>query len=107
VGCPRTLTQSKNRTPNPHMQTTDIIGTMGATFTTVSFVLQALHTFKTKDVRGISLGMYCVFITGVGLWLAYGVMLGEWPIIIANGITVSLALAILVMKLRYHEDTPA
>jgi MtN3 and saliva related transmembrane protein len=71
---------------------------MGATFTTVSFVLQALHTFKTKDVRGISLGMYCVFITGVGLWLAYGVMLGEWPIIIANGITVSLALAILVMS---------
>jgi MtN3 and saliva related transmembrane protein len=48
--------------------------------------------------------MYSVFITGIGLWLAYGVLLGSWPIMIANGVTISLALAILAMKLRYHED---
>jgi MtN3 and saliva related transmembrane protein len=89
---------------NQHMQLMDIIGTLAATLTTVSFVLQALHTFQTKDVRGISLGMYSVFITGIGLWLAYGVLLGSWPIMIANGVTISLALAILAMKLRYHED---
>jgi MtN3 and saliva related transmembrane protein len=47
--------------------------------------------------------MYSAFTAGVSLWLVYGILLSAWPIIIANAITVSLALAILVMKLRYHE----
>jgi MtN3 and saliva related transmembrane protein len=85
------------------MNTIDIIGTLAAILTTASFVPQALHTFQTKDVRGISLGMYSAFTAGVSLWLVYGILLSAWPIIIANAITVSLALAILVMKLRYHE----
>ncbi|TXH87504.1 MAG: hypothetical protein E6Q78_14170 [Rhodoferax sp.] len=88
------------------MQLTDIFGFLAATLTTASFIPQALHTFRTKDVRGISLGMYSAFTAGVALWLVYGWMLGEMPIMIANAITLSLALAILVMKLRYHEDTP-
>ncbi|HPW85287.1 MAG TPA: SemiSWEET transporter [Rhodoferax sp.] len=85
------------------MNAIDIIGTLAAILTTASFVPQALHTFQTKDVRGISLGMYSAFTAGVSLWLVYGILLSAWPIIIANAITVSLALAILVMKLRYHE----
>ena len=43
-----------------------------------------------------------MFTCGVGLWLAYGVMLGAWPIVAANAITLALALAILGMKLRYR-----
>lgn len=86
------------------MQATEIIGYLAATLTTASFVPQALHTFRTKDVRGISLGMYSAFTLGVALWLAYGWMLGAWPIVIANAVTLSLAASILVMKLRYHED---
>ena len=86
------------------MPLTDLIGSIAATLTTASFIPQALHTFRTKDVRGISLGMYSAFTAGVGLWLVYGWLLGELPIIIANAITFSLALAILVMKLRYHEE---
>lgn len=85
------------------MNAIDIIGSIAAFLTTASFVPQALHTFQTKDVRGISLGMYSAFTAGVSLWLVYGILLSAWPIIIANAITVSLALAILVMKLRYHE----
>jgi MtN3 and saliva related transmembrane protein len=88
------------------MQLTDVFGFMAATLTTASFIPQALHTFRTKDVRGISLGMYSAFTTGVALWLVYGWMLGEMPIVVANAITLSLALAILIMKLRYHEDPP-
>jgi MtN3 and saliva related transmembrane protein len=86
------------------MQLTDIFGFLAATLTTASFIPQALHTFRTKDVRGISLGMYAVFTTGVALWLVYGWLLGEMPIVVANAITLSLALSILTMKLRYHED---
>ena len=83
------------------MQITDWIGTFAACLTTSSFVPQAWHTFRTRDVSGISLGMYTAFTLGVALWLVYGVLIGAWPIIIANAVTLVLALAILVMKLRF------
>ena len=84
------------------MNLTDLIGTLAAILTTISFLPQALHTFRTKDVRGISLGMYSAFTLGVALWLVYGLLLGAWPVVIANCITLVLASSILVMKLRYH-----
>ena len=79
----------------------DIVGSLAAILTTVSFVPQAWHSFKTRDVSGISLGMYSVFTVGVALWLVYGLLLGAWPLIIANSITLALAAAILTMKLRF------
>jgi MtN3 and saliva related transmembrane protein len=79
----------------------DWVGFGAATLTTASFLPQAWLSFRTRDVSGISLGMYSVFTVGVALWLAYGVMLGAWPIVLANAITLALAIAILVMKLRY------
>ena len=84
------------------MQASDWIGTAAACLTTASFIPQAWHTFRTRDVSGISLGMYSLFTVGVTLWLVYGILLVAWPIIIANAITTSLALMILVMKLRYR-----
>jgi MtN3 and saliva related transmembrane protein len=86
------------------MHISDWVGYAAAFLTTAAFVPQALHTFQTKDVRGISLGMYSAFTLGVALWLVYGLLLGAWPIVIANAVTLSLAATILVMKLRYHED---
>ncbi|MDO8698868.1 MAG: SemiSWEET transporter [Rhodoferax sp.] len=86
------------------MQLSELIGYAAAILTTASFVPQALHTFQTKDVRGISLGMYSAFTLGVALWLVYGVLLNAWPIVIANAVTLALAASILVMKLRYHEE---
>jgi MtN3 and saliva related transmembrane protein len=84
------------------MQTADWIGTVAAVLTTASFVPQVLHTLRTKDVSGISLSMYSVFVVGVSLWLVYGLMLDAWPVVISNAITVSLAICILAMKLRYR-----
>jgi MtN3 and saliva related transmembrane protein len=83
------------------MEMTSITGYTAAALTTAAFVPQALKAWRTRSTTGISLGMYAIFTTGVALWLAYGVMLGEWPIIVANSITFPLALSILVMKLRY------
>jgi MtN3 and saliva related transmembrane protein len=85
-----------------NMQLSELIGYAAAFLTTSSFVPQALHTFKTKDVRGISLTMYSFFVVGITLWLVYGLMLDAWPIVIANLVTLSLAAAILVMKLKYR-----
>jgi MtN3 and saliva related transmembrane protein len=81
----------------------DMIGYVAACLTTASFVPQAWHTFRTKDVSGISLAMYSAFTLGVGLWLLYGVLVRAWPIVIANVITLTLALIILTMKLRYRK----
>ena len=80
----------------------EVVGYVAAFLTTVSFVPQAWHTFKTRDVRGISLGMYSTFTLGVAGWLLYGVLLDAWPIVIANAITLALAAGILGMKLRYR-----
>jgi MtN3 and saliva related transmembrane protein len=80
---------------------TELVGYLGALLTTLSFVPQAWHTFRTRDVSGISLGMYSVFTAGVALWLAYGVLLRAWPIVLANAVTLALGLAILGMKLRF------
>jgi len=93
------------------MNLTDSIGSAAACLTTLSFLPQVWHSFKSRDVSGVSLGMYSVFTAGVALWLIYGVLLGAWPIVIANVITLALALAILGMKLRYgrtdgHQRTP-
>jgi MtN3 and saliva related transmembrane protein len=79
----------------------DTVGYIAASLTTASFVPQAWKTFQSKDVSGISLGMYSMFTFGIALWLAYGVLLGAWPIVIANVITLALASAILAMKLLY------
>ena len=76
----------------------DLLGYVAASLTTISFVPQAWHTFRTRDVRGISLGMYGTFTLGVALWLGYGVALGAWPVIVANAFTLALAAAILTMK---------
>jgi MtN3 and saliva related transmembrane protein len=84
------------------MNTAEAIGYLAAVLTTISFVPQAWHTFRTRDVSGISLGMYSVFAVGVALWLAYGVLLWAWPIVVANAITLALAIAILAMKIRYR-----
>ncbi len=86
------------------LATTDWIGYTAAALTTASFVPQAWLTFRTRDVSGISLGMYASFTVGVALWLAYGVALGEWPIIVANAITLALAATILAMKLAAGRD---
>jgi MtN3 and saliva related transmembrane protein len=81
------------------MTFTDSLGYFAATLTTASFIPQAWLKFRSRDVSGISLGMYSVFTLGVALWLSYGVMLRAWPIVIANTITLMLAASILTMKL--------
>ncbi len=87
------------------MISNDLLGYIAATITTASFLPQVWQTFKTRDVSGISLGMYAAFTMGVALWFIYGLQLSAWPIVIANGITLALALAILGMKLRYRGPT--
>jgi MtN3 and saliva related transmembrane protein len=81
------------------MNLQDTLGYAAAALTTGSFVPQALLTLRTRDVSGISVLMYSAFTAGVALWLVYGVVLREWPIVVANAVTLCLAGTILVVKL--------
>jgi MtN3 and saliva related transmembrane protein len=81
------------------MNAQDWIGYAAATLTTASFLPQAVLTLRTRDTRGISLAMYSAFTAGVALWLLYGLALGQWPIIVANAVTLALAATILLTKL--------
>ncbi len=77
------------------------VGLLAAACTTAAFLPQVLHSLRTRDTRGISLAMYVVFTTGIALWLAYGVLLRDLPIVLANGVTLLLCLAVLTLKLRH------
>lgn len=83
------------------MSQLDLIGYLAAFLTTSAFIPQAWLTWKRKRAEGVSLGMYAIMVSGVLCWLLYGLMLGALPIIIANVITLVLALFILTMKLIY------
>jgi MtN3 and saliva related transmembrane protein len=78
-----------------------IVGYLAAAATTIAFLPQAFHTIKTKDTKGISLGMYLVFTFGVIMWLLYGIFKKDIPIISANTVTLILTIIILLYKLKY------
>ena len=78
----------------------ELFGYAAAFLTTFAFVPQAIQSWRTRDLSGVSLGMYSLFTFGVGLWLVYGLIIEKWPLILANSVTFALALSILVLKLR-------
>jgi MtN3 and saliva related transmembrane protein len=83
------------------MNTTELIGYFSAFLTTLAFVPQAHHSWKTRDLSGISLPMYGLFSLGVLGWLIYGVLISSWPLIVANSITLLLACAVLYLKIKH------
>ncbi len=79
----------------------DLVGMIAGTLTTIAFVPQVWRVWKTRSTKDISLGMYLVFTAGVVCWLAYGLLLGAWPIIVANLVTLALTGTVLWLKLRH------
>ncbi len=81
------------------MNIVDYVGSFAATCTTAAFIPQAIKSYRTRDLSGISLPMYTIFTLGVALWLVYGLLKQDWPIIIANTITVGLSAMIMTLKI--------
>lgn len=80
---------------------TDSVGSLAGLCTTLSLVPQLHSIWKRKSARDISIAMFLVFGLGILLWLTYGIALRSAPIIIANGATLALVVAILILKMRY------
>jgi MtN3 and saliva related transmembrane protein len=85
----------------------DILGLVATCFTTYSFVPQVLRTWKTRDVSGISLSAYAILTVGLGLWIAYGLMRQDLPLIVANCVMVVLVGAITAMKWKWGASPKA
>ncbi|MDG1731189.1 MAG: SemiSWEET transporter [Algibacter sp.] len=81
----------------------EIIGFIAAFLTTSAFVPQVYKTWKTKNVEAISLTMYLVMFTGVFLWLLYGIYMNSLSMLIANIITSSLILVLILLKIKYSK----
>jgi len=83
------------------MTFTDWTGSSAAALTTIAFIPQAWKVWRTRHTADISLGMYILFTLGVVLWLAYGIQIESWPIVIANSVTLLLAGSVLTMKIKF------
>jgi len=77
------------------------IGLIAAVLTTLSFLPQAIKTIKSRHTKDLSLLMYAILTTGVFLWFVYGILLGNVPLMLANGITLFFTATILVMKIKH------
>ncbi|UKV16122.1 SemiSWEET transporter [Thalassospiraceae bacterium SW-3-3] len=78
-----------------------VLGLLAGSLTTVAFLPQVIRTWRTRSTADISLVMFLILCTGIALWLVYGLIRGDWPVIIANGFTLVLASTILFFKLRH------
>ena len=80
----------------------DALGFCAGALTTASFLPQVLKSWSTRDLSGISLRMYGLFTAGVALWLLYGLLVGNRPIVLWNAVTLLLAGTVLALKLRHR-----
>lgn len=77
------------------------LGLIAGSLTTAAFFPQVLKIWRSRSAADISLGMFVLFSTGVSFWIIYGLSIGSLPVVLANSITLVLALAIVVFKIRF------
>jgi MtN3 and saliva related transmembrane protein len=82
---------------------TELIGSVAAALTTLAFVPQVAKTMRSRSTGDISTAMWSLLSAGVALWLVYGLLLGSWPIIVANALTLVMATTVLMIALRNNK----
>lgn len=86
------------------MDASAIVETMGyvaGALTASSQLPQAWKAWRSRSTADLSIKALAVLATGLALWLAYGVVKGDWPLIVANGVSVAVTLAVIAAKLRF------
>ncbi len=82
-----------------------LVGSIAAACTTAAFVPQVVRVWRLKRADEISFATFLVFSVGTFLWFVYGVWIGSYPVILANGVTFALALSMVGLKLKYGRDS--
>ncbi len=80
-----------------------LIGLAAASLTTIAFLPQVIKTWKSQSAKDLSFGTFSIFSSGVILWLVYGILIGDLPIILANAITLLLAGTLVYFKLTFKD----
>lgn len=83
------------------MDSTTILGVVAGTLTTVSFLPQVIRTWRTRHTKDISLHMFALLAIGIVLWLIYGIIRIDLPLVLANGVSLVLVFIILVFKIKH------
>ncbi len=84
------------------MELVILIGLVAAICTTIASLPQVIKTIKTKQVKDLSLSMYLILTIGVFLWLVYGILIQNFPLILANGITLIFVVTVLFLIIKYR-----
>jgi MtN3 and saliva related transmembrane protein len=85
------------------MNIIDFLGLAAGSLTTTAFLPQVIKTWKSRSAKDLSLGMFSLFCLGVLLWLVYGLVVRDIPVIAANLLTLMLATTLLVFKFRFKD----
>jgi MtN3 and saliva related transmembrane protein len=85
------------------MNSIQVLGLVAGSLTTAAFLPQVIKTWKSRSAKDLSLGMFSLFCLGVLLWLIYGIMVQDIPVIAANFLTLMLACTLLFFKLRFKQ----
>ena len=80
----------------------DVVGTAAALCSMASFTPQLVKIWRERDASSVSLRMYAITVTGFSLWIAYGLLLKSWPVMVANSVCLMESAAILVLKWRFE-----
>jgi MtN3 and saliva related transmembrane protein len=89
------------------MDMIQIIGFVAGTCTSLAAAPQLIKAWKTKEVKDISMKMFLLFVVGISLWLLYGILKSDIPIVITNSISLAFNGAMLALKLKYKNKEPA
>ena len=84
------------------MDTTTLLGIVAGAFTTIAFLPQVIRTWRTKSAEDLSFSTFGLFFTGVCLWLIYGLLMEDLPIILSNIVTLILSGIVLGLMIRYR-----
>jgi MtN3 and saliva related transmembrane protein len=85
----------------------DVLGAGAAVCSTTSFIPQLIKLIRERSAEAVSTRMFVLTVTAFSLWSAYGLMLGSWPLVVSNLVSLALSGAILLLTLRLHAQDAA
>ena len=97
-----TVTKRRQHRPMEKDEWITLLGLVAGTLTTLSFLPQLLKAWKSRSTHDISIGMFSLLAVGITLWIVYGVVTSDLPVIVANVVSLVLVGLILALKLRYR-----
>jgi MtN3 and saliva related transmembrane protein len=83
------------------MEPVQILGLLAGSLTTIAFVPQVIKTYQSRSAKDLSLGMFTIFCSGTALWLSYGIVIEDLPVIVANAMTLALSAVLIFFKFRF------